>query len=316
MKRLGYKTNGYLSFTRKERTAIAVVVIILAAAPLTPYFLSLLIKQPVTDHRVFEKEIAALKTQQPDSFRRYTAEHYPDNFTAYSNNYPQAGKGELFYFDPNTISAADWQRLGIREKTANTIRNYISKGGHFYKPEDISKIWGMHADEVKRLLPYVKIVPNENSPAYKLAEQNKNSSYGNLKYTSAPVDVNSSDTAAFIALPGIGSKLAARIIAFREKLGGFYTIAQIAETYGLPDSVFQKIKSRLVLGNSQVKKLDINSATLEELKAHPYLRYALANAIVQYRLMHGHYNAVSDLKKITVLNDETYEKAAPYLVVK
>ena len=61
------------------------------------------------------------------------------------------------------------------------------------------------------------------------------------------IDVNTADTSAFISLPGIGSKLAARIVTFREKLGGFYSVEQIGETYGLPDSTFQKIKQWLKL---------------------------------------------------------------------
>lgn len=316
MKRPANKATDYLSFTRKERVAIVAVALIMIAAPLFSYVLVLTTQEPIADHSAFEKELAALKMREPDSSRHYIGSNYHDHFTTDRTHYLQTGKTELFYFDPNTISVSDWQRLGIREKTAGTIRNYISKGGHFYKPEDIGKIWGLHEDEVKRLLPYVKIVQKENSTDNKYPVRNRNSSYGNLEYTSVSVDVNSSDTAAFIALPGIGSKLAARIVAFREKLGGFYKAAQIAETYGLPDSVFQKIKNKLVLANTQVKKLNINTATLDELKAHPYLRYSIANAIVQYRAMHGNYSAVSDIKKITVINDETYEKASPYLIVK
>ena len=57
----------------------------------------------------------------------------------------------------------------------------------------------------------------------------------------SPIDINTADTTAFIALPGIGSKLANRIIAFRTKLGGFSDVDQIREVYGLKDSVFQII---------------------------------------------------------------------------
>jgi competence protein ComEA len=206
--------------------------------------------------------------------------------------------------------------LGVREKTANTIRNYISKGGRFYKPEDIAKIWGLHEDEVKRLLPYVRIEDKPASGYNKYPDRGEVKTYAKPTHTITPCDVNYSDTAAFIALPGIGSKLAARIVAFREKLGGFYKTEQVAETYGLPDSTFQKIKSRLVISNSNVKKLNINTATLDELKVHPYLRYNIANAIVQYRTQHGNFLDVSDIKKIMAVTDEIYGKAAPYLSVK
>lgn len=310
----------YLTFTRKERVAIIFVVLMMMVFPLTPLFLQLLSEPEPIDQTSFEKEIAQLNLQEQDSSTESTFRSYQENSHYYQPSekgyYNNAGRGELFYFDPNTISVDDWKRLGVREKTANTIRNYISKGGHFYKPEDIGKIWGLHEDEVQRLLPYVRIErkPTPDNNKYSGWENNKT----NEKPTNTivPLDVNRSDTAAFIALPGIGSKLAARIVAFREKLGGFYKVEQLAETYGLPDSTYQKIKSRLFIGNAAVKKLNINTATVEEMKGHPYLRYNVANAIVQYRTQHGNFASVSDIKKIMMITDEIYEKAAPYLTIK
>ena len=72
----------------------------------------------------------------------------------------------------------------------------------------------------------------------------------------------------------------------------------------------------MIITNNDVKKLNINTATGDELKVHPYLRYNIANAIVQYRLQHGNFSGVSDIKKIMLITDEIYNKAAPYLTVK
>jgi competence ComEA-like helix-hairpin-helix protein len=125
--------------------------------------------------------------------------------------------------------------------------------------------------------------------------------------------VNTADTTTLISLPGIGSKLATRIITFREKLGGFYSVEQIGETYGLPDSTFQKIKQYLKLDNVSVKKININTATVDEMKAHPYIKYSLANPIVAYRNEHGMFSTIEDIKKVMAVTDEVYKKIAPYL---
>ena len=236
---------------------------------------------------------------------------YDDTRYSSEKNYYTKSKGEVFYFDPNTATVSDWMRLGIREKTAETIQKYISKGGHFYKPDDIGKIWGLHKDDIDRLLPYVRIEDNEKDVA------NKSTGFVSA-YNKPPVqvvDINVSDTAAFISLPGIGSKLAQRIIAFREKLGGFYSVEQVKETYGLPDSTFQKIKSKLILSGSAVKHININTATLDEMKTHPYIRYNLANAIIQYKNQHGNFSSVTDLKKIMLVTDDIFNKVSPYLTV-
>ncbi len=84
-----------------------------------------------------------------------------------SNNYYTKSKGELFYFDPNTLSAEGWKRLGLRDKTIGTIQNYLSKGGKFRKPEDVSKIYGLFPNEYERIAPYIKIQATENMNAYK-----------------------------------------------------------------------------------------------------------------------------------------------------
>jgi competence protein ComEA len=314
----------YFTFTKKERTGTFVILFFILLLTLLPFLYPLFIKSKATDAAAFEKEMASLKIKQQDTTSRFTKKNFDeDNYQNYyqpsEKNYhtKYAAKGELFYFDPNTASAADWQRLGVRDKTIATIQNYLSKGGKFYKPEDIGKIWGLHADEVERLMPYVQIAAKENSYAQSNYPQKnyETKTYDKPKYTPSVVDVNNADTAAFIALPGIGSKLAQRIINFRDKLGGFYKTEQVAETFGLPDSTYQKIRGRLSFTNTTVKQFNINTATVDEMKTHPYIRYAIANAIVQYRTQHGNFASVADIKKIMLVTDEVYEKVAPYLIV-
>src|SRR6185437_7323672 len=212
----------------------------------------------------------------------------------------------------NTASVADWIRLGIKPHTAQTIQKYISKGGKFYKPEDIKKIYGLKPSDAERLIPYVAI--KEAKKESKVYGENKSfekAGYGSSHATIQKIDINLADTSQYIALPGIGSKLSKRIIAFREKLGGFYSIDQIGETYLLPDSTFQKIKPYLVVDSTSIKKININNATVDEMKTHPYIRYQVANAIAQYRQQHGKFNSVDEIKKIMIITDEIYSKASP-----
>lgn len=304
----------YLNFTKKERAGILGLLVIILLFNILPFLYPLFIKPVANEHAQFEREIASLQIKQADSTdkfvnRNFDADNYQNYYQHSEREYTTNKlKGELFYFDPNTLDETGWKRLGIRDKTIATIKNFTSKGGKFYKPEDISKIWGLHEDEVQRLIPYIQIQQNSYTP-YEKKE------YPKTTYTPATVDINESDTTAWIALPFIGSKLAQRIVTFRTKLGGFNSIDQVAETFGLPDSTFQKIKPRLTLKNPAVNTMNINTATLEELKAHPYLRYKIGNAIFQYRLQHGDYKSVNDLKKLMLVTDEIYNKAAPYLRV-
>ena len=310
----------YLGFTKKERTGIIALLFLILLFALLPLLYPFFIKRKIYDHSAFEKEILALRVKQADTSGRFGKHNFDDN--NYQNVYESRGrtyyskklKGELFYFDPNTATAADWARLGVREKTTATIGNFLSKGGKFYKPDDIRKIWGFHEDEVKRLLPYVQI----QKPAFENQSPGKKYEkhvYEKAKNIPAIIDINVADSGSLVALPGIGSKLSQRILNFRDKLGGFYKVEQISETFGLPDSTFQKIKARFTISNTTIKQININTATLDEMKAHPYLRYVLANAILQYRARHGNYAEVEDIRKIMLITEDTYNKIAPYLKI-
>jgi len=313
-------SNSYFNFTRKERNGAILLLLIILLLTTVPSFYSMIFKKKIIDAAGFEAELSILKTKQKDSsvkkyYRKNFDEENDRHYYQHSEKkYQQENiNAEFFYFDPNTITPDDWKRLGLREKTINTILNFISKGGKFRQPDDIKKIWGLHEDEIQRLMPYVKIASNNSSaePGKQLSAVAK---YDQKRVVEI-VDINVADTSVLIRLPGIGSKLSNRIINLRERLGGFYTIEQVSETFGLPDSVFQKIKPLLQLHDKNIRQLNINTASLDELKQHPYIRYNLASLIVQYRIQHGNFTAVSDIKKIMTVTDELYNKLSPYLAV-
>ncbi|MEO8110829.1 MAG: helix-hairpin-helix domain-containing protein [Ginsengibacter sp.] len=307
--------NDYFSFTKKERKGVGLIVVIIFLINLSPLFFKFFTDEKKYSHQEFENEIAQLKIQQTDfsSAKKYIK--YPNNYSSTGGESNESIHADVFYFDPNTASFSDWQRLGIRDKTIKTIEKYISKGGKFYKPEDIQKIWGLTPADARRLIPYVSI--KSEAKQYTAFEKKE---YPETKPAYSPkvllpVDVNLADTTAFISLPGIGSKLSQRIISFRDKLGGFYSTDQVGETYLLPDSTFQKIKPRLIISKSMVKQININTASIEEMKQHPYLRYNIANAIFQYRQQHGNFNSVEDIKKIMLVTEDIFNKAFPYLTI-
>lgn len=304
----------YFNFTKKERSGIISIVFIIFIIILTIFFLPYLKTNEIPDHTEFSNELARLQTDTTGGRRFANSEEYHNDYTPNDKRkeFPHA---EPFLFDPNTATAADWIRLGIKEKTALTIQKYIAKGGRFYKPDDIKKIWGMHAPDAERLLPYVRI--KEIAGKYPSSEKREFEKTTNsvIRKAIRDVDVNLADTFDFKELPGIGSKLSQRIVAFREKLGGFHSIEQVGETYFLADSVFRKIKPHLVISAGQLKQININSASAEQLKSHPYIRYNLANAIISYRKQHGNFKSVEDVKKIMIFSEEDYNKTVPYFTV-
>jgi competence protein ComEA len=308
----------YLTFSRRERIAglvISILIVLVIFAPTIFSKKNSSVTTATTDTAwmtaVRKLEIKEVNTKNEKSF----SDQEDDNNNAYQydrsvSNYSTSVS--LFYFDPNTLDKAGWQKLGLKNKTIHTIQNYLSKGGHFYKPDDLKKIYGLSPDDYFRLESYIK-TETSNSKDKPVEYVKKENEPRLFSYT--PIDINSADTTAFISLPGIGGRLAARIVNFRDKLGGFYSINQIGETYGLPDSAFQKIKQYLKLENISVKKININTATVGELKTHPYIKYSIANPIVSYRNEHGPFLKLEDIKKVMAVTDEIYNKIALYLTI-
>lgn len=315
------KMQAYFSFTKRERIGIVTLLSAIVAIFLLPYFFPA--PKPKPGQQSFEQfrnEIAALKTVPAKDSARYAPRSPPAKKRYDHTGYPHPGKYAvapkpvLFYFDPNSITAEQWQQLGIPGKTAGTILRYIAKGGRFHEPADLQKIYGLRPADCRQLMPFVKIVPKSVPEHF---TRKKEVAFTGIKSRGQPVpiDVNHADTSGWMNLPGIGSRLAGRIVAFRQKLGGFYCVEQVGETFALPDAVFQKIRTFLIMPDSGWVRMDINSADANSLRQHPYIRWTLANAIVAYRKQHGPFRSIAELQQIALVTAEIYKKISPYLQV-
>jgi competence protein ComEA len=294
----------YFSFTRKDRVGILAIVILVALAYLLPVF--------------FHTQSTPVKYSlllPADTIQSAAPDEYSNERPTFSKQGYKEALPELFFFDPNTISTEGWTKLGLRPKTIATIEKYRNKGGHFYKPEDLQKIWGLPPQFWERVKGHIRIAgknvtinPTQSYPGSEVRNDFKK------PRSIAAININEADSASFESLPGIGAKLASRIVAFRDKLGGFHSIAQIAEIYGLKDSTLQAILPFLQI-SGDVQKLSINKVSKDVLKDHPYFRWKLANAVVSYREQHGPFKNFEELKKITLVTDSIYRKLLPYVLI-
>jgi len=317
----------YFLFTRKERRGIYVLLAVITAMWMIPYFFS----SPVSEVSVEDLAVINTALDSLDKLEKQAENRYPGSGQKkWVDNKPQnAGShsryvfspGSLFEFNPNTATAAEWKELGLPDKTIGTLMKYLSKGGRIRKPEDLQKIYGFPEEAYEKLKPYIRLpdngaaYPGSDKKAFP-GDKSNAKPYREKSNQISKVLINQSDSAAWETLPGIGPKLAARILSYRSKLGGFHSIEQVGETFGLADSVFTRIRPFLVAdGQNMPAKLDLNHASLEELQAHPYISYQLAKVIVAYRKQHGAFSDKSDLQKIALMTPELYVKLEPYMEV-
>ena len=217
-----------------------------------------------------------------------------------------AALAELFNFDPNTADEAALRKLGISEKVARVILNYRKKGGRFRKKEDLAKIYSLPEADYQRLAPYIQI---EAQPTETKA---KSGATPLTAPATVLIDINKANAEAWQSLRGIGATTAGRIVGYREKLGGFASVEQVGETFGLPDSTFQRIKPQLQY-SPIFRPIAVNSAGIDAMNAHPYLSRREAESIAAYRANHGDFKDFEAVKKVKALSPATLEKIKPYL---
>lgn len=204
-------------------------------------------------------------------------EKTPEN---YANRFPkQKEKGPIKiknYFDPNELSADQWQALGFTEKQANVIVNYRDKNlrGSFKSLEDIQKCFVISADKFEEMKPWIKLSVSAKGKDEKLALQEKTDF--------ATVDLNQINFRQLKEF-GFTEKDAAMILSFRKKLGGFINKQQLLETYDIDRATGEKLIFVAKLNNATVTRYALKDAPEEWLKSHPYFRYS-ADKIIYYRI--------------------------------
>lgn len=291
-----------LSFTRPERLGVLSLMGICVmlsfasrwitpAAPekLPPETLDAFLRPVPSDTQ--HVSVATHSLGKTDTTRRVAV-------TATVNKVPVA---KLFPFDPNTASEEILRRLGLPPRTVQTVLNYRAKGGQFRQPSDLQRIYGLRPEDYARLEPYIQIAQLQSVPR-KAYQPRRN----------VQILINQATAAEWAELYGIGPVLSRRIVEFRERLGGFYQIDQVAETYGLPDSTWQRIEPKLLL-EQPIRKILFDTASVEGLARHPYIRWKTARLLVAFREQHWPIRAATQLEEMRALPPEVLVKLAPYL---
>lgn len=248
----------------------------------------------------------------------------------------------LFPFDPNTATAEELQQLGLAPFQVRNIIKYRSKGGVYRSPMDFARLYGLTRKQYRALEPYITI-GDDYEPASTLAsvqayiaqkeadkqaahaayeaykaqntyKPNKGNDRDTLRYplklkVGEHINLVTADTTQLKKVPGIGSGWARAILNYGKRLGGYVAVGQLQEIEGFPEESLPYFS----IANPQTEKINLNTATLAQLRKHPYVNFYQAKAICDYRRLKGKLTSLSQLHLLNDFTPEAIERLRPYV---
>ncbi len=283
-----------IHFSKRSRRAIVIFTITMIVVVLIPRFY-FLINPPqkfTFSQTPFQKEnyknIEFKKREKKQYFKKSSKFKIPPS-----------------KFDPNKYSEAEWIKLGMSPKQAAIILKFGKRG--FYSEEDLKRVFVI-SDQFYTVIKDSLIFPTK--PTYNKFEK---SEFEVKKI--AKIEVNSATEEELLTVKGIGPFFAKQIIKKRTELGGFINKEQLLEVWKFDQEKLDIIAPNISVNPNLIQKININTAPVELLKAHPYIKWNIANSIVKIRAQIGTFKKIEDLKKSVLITDEVFEKLKPYVIV-
>ena len=258
------------------------------------------------DSKVLDSLVLVLDVQYP----KIEWESEKNRYTQYSNkkygnnSYPKI----TGFFDPNTFSKDELIAVGLTERAAQNIVNFRGKSRKYHKREDLLQLYAISESYYDHIAPYIQI-----------SLQEKTNQYGDSKKADNKVvqtlDLNEVTMEALIEIRGIGAATAKKLINYRDKLGGFSSINQVEEIYGLWDNAKPIIYENLIVNPEKIQKRNLRNMEVAELAQHPYLTWNEAKAIISFLKQHPEIRKIEALNQIHILDSEKINKILPYFVL-
>ena len=294
----------FFYFSKAQQAGLFVllgsIIVVLSVWVAQPFLVS---KTTVSKNADFDTQVAkfrhSLQEQETQRLYEYKKSGYK------RAEYPEKEMVEVysFPFNPNTLDSAGFAKLGIRNYVISNILKYRAKGGVFRTDADFEKIYGVTQEQFIHLQPFIDL------PQEPVSEKRDSLAKAEPVF----VELNSADTTELKKIRGIGSGYAKGIVAYRNLLGGYISTEQLLEVRNMTPEAFAKIEPFVFVDTLKIRKIDVNKASIDKLRNHPYLNFYNARAILEYRQNNRKINSPNELRGLYELPEDVLEKMLPYL---
>ncbi len=322
-------------FTRQQRYGIIILLVLIIVVPITGRMAAALRRHQHLDEESFRTMLAAYRNHLANLEEIAAAEE--ENRLAY-------GGGDLGEttqlalapqpFDPNTLSVAGWQEMGVSARIGRSIHNYLAAGGSFHYKQDLQRIYLMDEKLYAKLESWVTLPdrPVRDEPVkrhHRQHDQQASDQRGEAgvrdhkvpvpdhakKATARPVmvNINQADTTTFQQIRGIGPVFSRRIVRYRDLLGGYFCTSQLLEVFGMDSTRYTSMLDYIQTDTLLIAQINLNTASFGDLVRHPYIDQPVASAILNLRDQHGPFACPTDIKSSYLIDDACWKRLRPYL---
>ena len=230
-----------------------------------------------------------------------------DSLKLEKNNF----KTTIYPFNPNFISDFKGYKLGMNVDEIDRLLAFRKQNKFVNSPAEFQDVTKISDSLLKVISPYFKF------PDWVTNKKNNFKPFEKKEFSkpekNVVLDINEASKEDLMKIYGIGDKISDRILVEKLKYGAFVSMEQMDAIWGLSPEVVEKLKTAFIVRSSaNVKKININNASVKELAQFPFFRYQLAKDIVIYRTMNGDIK-MEDLTKIKGFPVEKIKIIALYL---
>ena len=272
----------YFKFTKEQRTSIFLLFLIIVVLQLIYFFI----------------DFSTVSKEYPEKQKWLSLQTQMDSIKIDSKN----SKPKLYLFNPNFITDYKGYKLGMSIQEIDRLLAFRRENKYVNSPEEFQNVTKISDSLLNLISPYFKfpdwINNKKQNRTIKEYEAYQNEAFVK-KERIIIIDINQATKEDLVKIYGIGEAISVRILKQKETLGGFVSMEQMQDIWGLSPEVIENLITHFkVLAVPRFKKIEVNNASLRELSQFHYFRHALAKEIVTYRSMNGNIKNIEDLTKI------------------
>lgn len=285
----------HFKFTKQERSGIFFLLLILILVQVGYYV--------YRNATIGESKVMVLDTETQAEISRL------------KQNVLEKDTVRIYPFNPNFITDYKGYSLGLSLQEIDRLHAFRANNTYVNSAAEFQQVTMVSDSLLAVLAPYFKF-PDWVSRKTSVKPRKQNRS-DKVKAVVKVADLNTATAEDLRIINGIGETLAARIIKFRDRLGGFLIDDQLSDVYGLkPEVVKRTLLHFSVLKIPEIEKIDINTASVDELAQLVYIQKSVAYDIVAYRERNGGINSFDELLEIERFPADRINRIALYLFLK